>query len=339
MKWARTEKSERLNFQEPLLLRNHQPGRLLYRSFREGRSMVKFGYLANNNAARTAAMAAAGGAVDPAKYPLALAALALSEAEWVWFNGITKTQLEFGTRMARKYRKCRECEFLYPATNANCIRCGVGASAGVPNVQPSWRTASGKSSQAPLANADVSSAAGASPFVLRALKFWKTNFLFGLDEAGATFAQTKRFFIECDNAGLDLRVFAKEFRFLVSITSQAKDLGYKPQELDLTAPNARAIRAALLDLPRVTQPAASNHRGLKNSPKRKVGARGPVRSRTLVRLSQASLEVVKTKTTRSGITGSRGALPSTPDTFARERAGEQVNRNLRRFGSGLRRRG
>jgi hypothetical protein len=31
-------------------------------------------------------MRAAGGAVDPAKYPLALASLELSPAEWHWFN-------------------------------------------------------------------------------------------------------------------------------------------------------------------------------------------------------------------------------------------------------------
>ncbi len=51
--------------------------------------IVKLADLAdNNNAARTAAMRAAGGAVDPAKYPLALAALALSEAEWAWFSSL-----------------------------------------------------------------------------------------------------------------------------------------------------------------------------------------------------------------------------------------------------------
>jgi (p)ppGpp synthase/HD superfamily hydrolase len=49
--------------------------------------IVKLADLAdNNNLARAAAMRAAGGAVDPAKYPLALASLELSPAEWGWFN-------------------------------------------------------------------------------------------------------------------------------------------------------------------------------------------------------------------------------------------------------------
>jgi hypothetical protein len=49
--------------------------------------IVKLADLAdNNNLARAAAMRAAGGAVDPAKYPLALASLELSPNEWGWFN-------------------------------------------------------------------------------------------------------------------------------------------------------------------------------------------------------------------------------------------------------------
>jgi (p)ppGpp synthase/HD superfamily hydrolase len=49
--------------------------------------IVKLADLAdNNNLARAAAMRAAGAAVDPAKYPLALASLELSPAEWEWFN-------------------------------------------------------------------------------------------------------------------------------------------------------------------------------------------------------------------------------------------------------------
>lgn len=51
--------------------------------------IVKLADLAdNNNLARAAAMRAAGGAVDPAKYPLALASLELSPAEWHWFKGL-----------------------------------------------------------------------------------------------------------------------------------------------------------------------------------------------------------------------------------------------------------
>jgi hypothetical protein len=56
--------------------------------------IVKIADLAdNNNVHRAAAMRAAGGYVDPAKYPLALAALELTPEEWKWFNEAIKKQV------------------------------------------------------------------------------------------------------------------------------------------------------------------------------------------------------------------------------------------------------
>jgi guanosine-3',5'-bis(diphosphate) 3'-pyrophosphohydrolase len=49
--------------------------------------IVKLADLAdNNNLSRAELMRAAGGSVDPNRYPLALAALELSDEEWLWFN-------------------------------------------------------------------------------------------------------------------------------------------------------------------------------------------------------------------------------------------------------------